>query len=60
MAGWVVMMVAALKKPWPWAILASASLVIALVLDPSAPAWMFWGSVALSCVGSFIATWLSR
>ena len=48
------------KRPLPWAILSGAGLIIALVIDPTAPGWLFWGAVALSCLGAFVATWLDR
>ena len=48
------------KRPLPWAILSGAGLIIALVIDPTAPGWLFWGAVALSCLGAFVATWLDH
>lgn len=49
-----------LTSPLPWALLAGAGLIVALVIDPTAPAWIFGSAIALSCAGAFTATWFAR
>lgn len=54
------MSLAPLRRPLPWAALSGIGLLVALCVTSKAPDWLFWGAVALSCVGAAAASSLGQ
>ena len=43
---------AAARRPGPWAVIAAIGLVVALSLPREASDWLFWGALAVACLGA--------
>ena len=52
------MKLAALRRPLAWGMLSAVTLGVAVSLSARAPGWLFWGCIALSCLGAAAATLL--